>query len=155
MKNNCLYDEIHPVHRLAFVFDCQTYCQNCRDCLQFCFMHIIQQELDSIKREWNTHRIRVSKDRLVSAGIPEEFFFLPQVHGMTCDLITHAGTRDLTFLQQTTRTCKWPRIMLKSQILLHPCFFFWQLSSLAAFPAFPQNIHEAICLYVELVTLYQ
>ena len=102
MKNNRLYDEIHPVHRLAFVFDCRTYCQNCWDCLQFCFMHIIQQELDSIKREWNTHRIRVSKDRLVPAGIPEELFFLPQVHGITCDVnkfflsqvITHAGTRD-------------------------------------------------------------
>ena len=145
------------------MFDCQTYCQNCRDCLQFCFMHIIQQELDSIKREWNTHRIRGSKDRLVPAGIPEELFFLPQVHGMTCDVnkfflsqvITHAGTR-ITFLQQTTRTCKWPRIMLKSQILLHPCLFFWQLSSLcSSIPCIflRTYIHEAICLYVELVTL--
>lgn len=46
-------------------------------------MHIIQQELDSLKHEWNTHRIRVSKERLIPAGIPEELFFLPQVHGIS------------------------------------------------------------------------
>ena len=44
-------------------------------------MHIIQQELDILVREWNTHRIRPSKDCFVPAGIPDELFFLPQVQG--------------------------------------------------------------------------
>jgi hypothetical protein len=57
-------------------------------------MHIIQQELDSLKHEWNTHRIRVSKDRLVPAGIPEELFFLPQGHG-TRNYISPTTYRDL------------------------------------------------------------
>ena len=52
-----------------------------RDCLQFCFMHILQRELDAVVHEWNTHRIRPSKDCLVPAGIPDELFFLPQVQG--------------------------------------------------------------------------
>ena len=162
MKNNCLYDEIHPVHRLAFVFDCRTYCQNCRDCLQFCFMHIIQQELDSIKREWNTHRIRVSKDHLVPAGIPEELFFLPQVHGITCDVnkfflsqvITHAGTRDYISptnyqdLQMAKNYAEEPDPPASLSFLLAAQQLMQQHSL-----HFPQNIHEAICLYVELVTL--
>ena len=44
-------------------------------------MHIIQRELDTVVHEWNTHRIRPSKDCLVPAGIPDELFFLPQVQG--------------------------------------------------------------------------
>ena len=44
-------------------------------------MHIIQQELDILVCEWNTHRIRPSKDCFVPAGIPDELFFLPQVQG--------------------------------------------------------------------------
>lgn len=46
-----------------------------RDCLQFCFTHLIQQELDTICHEWNIHRVRKSKDSSLPAGIPNEPFF--------------------------------------------------------------------------------
>lgn len=44
-------------------------------------MHIIQHGLDTVVHEWNKHRIQLSKDCLVPAGIPDELFFLPQVQG--------------------------------------------------------------------------
>ena len=44
-------------------------------------MHLIQEELNTISREWNSHRIRQSKDCSIPAGIPNELFFLPQVQG--------------------------------------------------------------------------
>ena len=52
-----------------------------RDCLRLCFMHIIQKELDTVAHEWNTHRIRCSKNLTVPTGIPDELFFLPQIQG--------------------------------------------------------------------------
>lgn len=44
-------------------------------------MHILQQELDTVAHEWNTHRIRIGKNCLVPAGIPNELHYLPQVQG--------------------------------------------------------------------------
>lgn len=51
------------------------------DCLRFCFMHLIQEELNTLSHEWNSHRIRRSKDCSIPAGIPNALFFLPQVQG--------------------------------------------------------------------------
>ena len=37
---------------------------SCSHCLRFCFMDLIQTELATVAREWNTHRIRTSSDSL-------------------------------------------------------------------------------------------
>ena len=37
-------------------------------------MHLIQQELDQMAHEWNTHTIRSSKHCLVPAGVPNEVY---------------------------------------------------------------------------------
>ena len=44
-------------------------------------MHLIQEELNTVVHEWNTHRIRPTKDCSIPAGIPDELFFLPQIQG--------------------------------------------------------------------------
>ena len=53
-----------------------------RDCLRFTFMHIIQEELMNVAREWNTHRIRPNQCSASVPGIPDELFFLPELGGM-------------------------------------------------------------------------
>ena len=53
-----------------------------RDCLCLCFMHIIQRELNTLVHEWNTHRVRPSRNCSLPGGIPDELFFLPQIQGM-------------------------------------------------------------------------
>ncbi len=36
------------------------------ECLRFCFMAVIQADLDEVRRQWNTHRIRPSAGLTVS-----------------------------------------------------------------------------------------
>ena len=87
MQFSGLYDETNCIHRLVLHECINTFYYErklsilCRDRLQFCFMHIIQHGLDTVVHEWNKHRIQLSKDCLVPAGIPDELFFLPQVQG--------------------------------------------------------------------------
>ncbi|XP_061188002.1 uncharacterized protein LOC133196071 [Saccostrea echinata] len=54
------------------------------ECLRFCFMKIIQQELDQIKTEWNNHYIRAQRrydDDGNLPGKPEMMFFHPKIFG--------------------------------------------------------------------------
>ncbi len=44
-------------------------------------MHIIQEDLDQVAQEWNTHRIRPSRNAEVPSGVPDQLFFLPQTVG--------------------------------------------------------------------------
>lgn len=53
-----------------------------RDCLRFSFMGILQKELHTAAREWNTHRIRPGRNAVSPPGIPDELYFLPQLGGV-------------------------------------------------------------------------
>ena len=53
-----------------------------RDCLRLCFMHLIQEDLDSVSSEWNSHRIRPLRDSDCPPGHPNELYFMPQILGM-------------------------------------------------------------------------
>ena len=50
-------------------------------CLRYCFMNIIQKELDSVATSWNEHRIRKSSTAECPGGIPDELFFVPETSG--------------------------------------------------------------------------
>ncbi|XP_031573563.1 uncharacterized protein LOC116307446 [Actinia tenebrosa] len=50
-------------------------------CLRYCFMNIIQKELDSVAANWNEHRIRKNSTAECPNGIPDELFFLPENSG--------------------------------------------------------------------------
>ena len=45
-----------------------------------CFPDLLQSELNKMKEEWNTHRIRHSRHAKV-AGIPDEMYYLPEFYG--------------------------------------------------------------------------
>jgi len=51
-----------------------------RECLWFCFNHLIQQDLNFVAMHWNTHYIRRSRHDTIS-GKPDELFFLPEASG--------------------------------------------------------------------------
>ena len=46
--------------------------------MRFCFMFIIQQELDEITSMWNTHYIREVRNSEGSPGRPNILFFMPE-----------------------------------------------------------------------------
>ncbi|KAL4241014.1 hypothetical protein ACF0H5_001793 [Mactra antiquata] len=51
------------------------------ECLRYCFMDLIQSELDRIAMNWNNHEIRPQKHRNIPSGRPEIMFHVPEVYG--------------------------------------------------------------------------
>ena len=65
----------------CIVMEKQAWSFLCRDCLCFCFMDLIQEELDEIKKLWNTHLICHAKFKHQINGVPNELFYIPEVRG--------------------------------------------------------------------------
>lgn len=53
------------------------------ECLRFCFMGVIQAELDRIAKHWNLHRIRPQNNVESPPGRPDTLFFLPELKDTT------------------------------------------------------------------------
>ena len=49
------------------------------ECLWFCFSSLIQQDLNHVKDNWNTHYIRRSWFDTIP-GRPNELYYLPERH---------------------------------------------------------------------------
>ena len=58
--------------------------------VRFCFMEVIQQDLNLVQRLWNTHRIRPSAGAVCPAGVPDELYFLPPSPAVNC-LVSYGG----------------------------------------------------------------
>ncbi|XP_057301730.1 uncharacterized protein LOC130636125 isoform X1 [Hydractinia symbiolongicarpus] len=52
-----------------------------KECLRFCFMHILRKELDEFKERWNRHLIAKSKGASLPTGRPNSLYHLPQLYG--------------------------------------------------------------------------
>lgn len=52
-----------------------------REYLRFCFGHLIQQDLERIQNEWNSHRLRAQKEKGLPSGIPNVLFSWPERYG--------------------------------------------------------------------------
>lgn len=51
------------------------------ECLKFCFMPMLRDELHWAARLWNLHRMRPSTNMVSPPGRPDVLFFLPEVSG--------------------------------------------------------------------------
>ena len=60
------------------------------ECLRYCFMDLVQKDLDEARREWNTHLIRPSRGARCPAGVPDELYFVPRPPAVNC-LLTDVG----------------------------------------------------------------
>ncbi|CAK6970288.1 uncharacterized protein LOC119785590 [Scomber scombrus] len=49
--------------------------------MQFCFLELVQKELDEVVQTWNTHRIRPATSRGQSGGRPILLYTAPQISG--------------------------------------------------------------------------
>ncbi|KAF3845993.1 hypothetical protein F7725_003071 [Dissostichus mawsoni] len=49
--------------------------------LRFCFIDVIQKDLDECVRLWNSHRIRPSRTASCPGGVPNELYYLPHRFG--------------------------------------------------------------------------
>ena len=49
-------------------------------CLWFCYSRVIQNELDKVKEQWNSHYIRKSHHDTIP-GVPDILYYLPENSG--------------------------------------------------------------------------
>ncbi|RXM35362.1 hypothetical protein EOD39_4163 [Acipenser ruthenus] len=68
--------------------------------LQFCFMGIIQEELDQVKKKiWNAHNIRPSRNENVPYGRPVAMYLVPELWG-TPNYLNLVDVQDLQLCKQ-------------------------------------------------------
>ena len=51
------------------------------ECLKFCYMHLIRDELQKAAIQWNLHRIRPSTNPNCPPGRPDTLYFMPSLTG--------------------------------------------------------------------------
>ena len=66
------------------------------ECLLYCFMDIIREELHQIMNEWNLHSIATKKNSECEKGKPDVMFFMPQMHG-TVSYGQHVSPEDIQY----------------------------------------------------------
>lgn len=66
-------------------------CVHNRDCLRLCFQHLVQEDLDRVRKEWNTHRMRVTRSSSCPPGYPNELYFLPEILGIIITTLQYQG----------------------------------------------------------------
>lgn len=65
-------------------------------CLWFCFAGIIQDSLDQVKEQWNTHYVR--KSRFDTAkGRPDSLYYLPELNGGQNNLLFPVPDEDRSY----------------------------------------------------------
>lgn len=61
----------------------------CRHCLTYCHAHILQGELQSFVRSWNSHPIHKNHLTRVPSGVPEDLYYLPHRQGRILTVLDH------------------------------------------------------------------
>ena len=68
------------------------------ECLWFCFSDLIQQILDDVKEEWNTHYIRESRYDTVR-GRPDTLYYLPGLSGGANHFLLPVPQADINYVR--------------------------------------------------------
>lgn len=106
-------------------------------------LHLLffQEQLNEIKKVWNTHRIRPSRNPSVPSGIPN-MFSAPHLWGAD-DHLVHVNASDLATAKQT---CKFLTTIPCDEDIFDLCTITMEESGLD----FPNNTSEALDLYMSL-----
>lgn len=75
------------------------------DCLRFCFMSVIQKDLNCVRQQWNTHRIRPSRGARCPAGVPDELYYLPEAPATRCGIIARVPLPQQILIDIETPKC--------------------------------------------------
>ncbi|XP_049322555.1 uncharacterized protein LOC125806138 [Astyanax mexicanus] len=110
--------------------------------VQFCFMAIIQEELDQISDVWNAHRIRPSRNTNVPSGIPNVMHLAPHLWN-TEDLLVPVCEDELVTCKEC---CQFLTSVTCDGDVFDLCSLFLEDSRLA----FPVTESQALDLYLSL-----
>ena len=67
-----------------------------KECLWYCFSGVLQNDLDTVKEHWNTHRIRKSRYNTV-AGRPDSIFYFPEQHGGVGNILMQVPENEINY----------------------------------------------------------
>lgn len=84
LRNSGLFNDSDPLHV---------------ECPRYCFMRIIQKELDSVAIEWNQHTLQVKRNSQVPRGKPDVMFFTPVLYN-TDDFILDCPEEEIDIFKQ-------------------------------------------------------
>ena len=113
-----------------------------QELLQFCFMDLLQNELNFIRHRWNSHRVRKMASVNCPSGIPDLLFSCPELKGgqdhkisISLDKITNAA-EIIRFEDQHT----FGPLDDFSELMLNIMFQ-------TGYPHFPKNANDCLNLY--------
>ena len=113
------------------------------ECLWICFSALIQKDLDLVKEQWNTHRIRASRHDTV-AGIPDELYHLPERHGGVDGLAFNVSEDQISFAKENFLEYEVESNMFEE-------YFSFVLQNIAF--SEPESWEEAENMYFTLVSI--
>ena len=130
MRDAGVYDDSNPLH-----------CE----CLKFCFMGIIQTELDNVVKEWNTHTISTKRNAEGPKGKPDVMYFNPEFYH-TDSYGTNVDLEEIEACKQIYGIDRQSRL---------PCTFqFVQIvHEIMPDASVPRNEPEALNLFVHLTSM--
>ena len=67
LRDANLFNEADPIHV---------------ECIRYCFMDVLQDELNQVAIQWNQHRIQVKKNSDNRGGRPDVMFFIPDAYNV-------------------------------------------------------------------------
>lgn len=112
-----------------------------RELIRFCFAHLIDADLQTVKNEWNSHRLRAQTTKGIPAGIPNILYNWPTRYGAL--------------------ECKKPALeedvlRIKERFTIQPEFYDAATLKLVRFlvaeATTPRNSEEAYNLYILLMS---
>ncbi|XP_055063376.1 uncharacterized protein [Misgurnus anguillicaudatus] len=113
-----------------------------RGLIQFCFMGIIQDELDETTCVWDSHVIRPSKNDKVPSGRPRVMYMFPELY-RTDDCISPVERDDLQLCQSS---CTFRTTVPCDTDIYNICNFLMVESQLHL----PADAYQALDLYLHL-----
>ena len=117
------------------------------ECLKFCFMPLIQGELDHVTQHWNLPKIRLSSNVESPSGRPDVLYFLPELSGSSSrgQDINMDDIEDI----QDMLNMHVHRLSLRSEDFAELAGIIMNDERLSM----PETVEEALDLYTSLVSL--
>ncbi|KAH3705679.1 hypothetical protein DPMN_010625 [Dreissena polymorpha] len=115
------------------------------ECLGFCFIPLIQRDLNSFNHLWNSHRIRQQRNVEAPNGIPIVSYYQPEAYGtrLLCELETIDRIQERYFVKKPHFGCKDDFI----PVLEHLCEMRREHLSI------PESIERATSLFLALTEI--
>lgn len=111
------------------------------ECLWFCFAKILQEDLNKVRDQWNSHRITKSGHSTVE-GVPDVMYYLPEYYSME-ECVVAVSTQQALEMEQHCELVEEENVYLE--------YFEYILDTEDL--NYPSNVEEALQLFHRVIEL--